>query len=67
MTEPIDLLRAAAAEPFECHPECKCLCHDDEVEDPGPTHLATCAWADPTFPEYLWAPDSPSTGEKSRT
>jgi hypothetical protein len=46
----LDKLREAAAKPFECHKDCKCLCHDFEIEDPGPTHLATCAWADPDFP-----------------
>lgn len=49
----LDRLRAAAHRPDECHPECKCLCHDSDVEDPG-DHLKTCAWADPDFPEYVW-------------
>lgn len=52
MTE-IERLKQAAARPDECDPACKCLCHDPNVEDPGP-HLDTCAWADPDFPEYVW-------------
>ena len=28
--------------------ECACPCHTD-VEDPGPTHLPTCKFADPDY------------------
>lgn len=35
-------------EPADCPATCACLCHTD-VDDPGPTHLPTCLWADPDF------------------
>lgn len=54
MTDELERLRQAAANPAECFDGCECLCHGDTADVPG-KHLATCAWADPNFPEYVWA------------
>lgn len=66
MTDPIERLRQAATCPDECYADCSCLCHDEAIEDPGP-HLKTCAWADPEFPEYVWAAEQPSTPSAKET
>lgn len=47
-----EIAAAAAKAPEECGEHCACPCHTD-VEDPGPEHLPTCAFADPDFPDYL--------------
>lgn len=57
----IEALREAAENPAECAAGCACLCHDSDIEDPGP-HLATCAWADHEFPEYVHDAASPPIG-----
>jgi len=44
------MAQRAAVDPRDCI-GCVCPCHGDDA-DPGP-HIASCAWADPTFPEYL--------------
>lgn len=62
MNDEIERLRQAASDPDECFPGCKCLCHDSDIDDPGP-HLATCAWADPDFPEYVWDAAAASGGK----
>ncbi len=44
--EPRDECRACGHRP--CPPRCPCLCHQLDIEDPGPHHIL-CAYADSEY------------------